>query len=52
MKMHGLTVKVLQGMAETARQWELDHRQRVCVRDKATGEICGAMTLLLESELF
>lgn len=39
-------------MVEANRDWELSHKQRICVKDKRSGVLCAALVLYKESELF
>ena len=51
-KVHGVPRAVLECMVETNREWELSHKQRIAVRHRPSGAICGALVLYREHELF
>ena len=48
--LYGITEKGLEELNSHMREWELSHRQRLCIYHKPTGKLCAAMVVLRMSE--
>ena len=52
LKVHGISQEAINGMFESTRQWDVDHKQRISIYERSTGELVAGFCLTKESETY